>query len=394
MVLSWGLLSAVLGVGAGPGPAGSRSAEPKTAEPKSTEPRPAEPRSAEPTAPAPASEPVHHAIVLDEAIDPGAGLPEELALRLGDRTIVSARTASGAPEGSYVWVEVDAVGPTAVQIRLIVSDGRLFSRTIEAAEDQHARIVAGSVANMIDAIEGNRLAPERTGVTVPRPEPAADPPPASEDPGSDEPPDPSPSDPAPGSADAEPGAWLGVVLGGAGSFGLGAPTAVAGPTGFGGSLGAQLVHRSGAVAGLDLRATGWRRAGVSLTRLRVSATAGYAWRPGRFELLGAIGPTVEATLVDAELFTPSGTRQDTAPLVGGRLLVRPTYTVAEPGRLRVLVGAELDAAFAVEARAPPGAIQIHRQTSDGFDPIARAGGFELAAALVVELRFALGLTRS
>lgn len=344
-----------------------------------------------------ASESIRYAIVLDEAIEPSAGLPEELALRLSDRAITSARDAAGYPEGPYIWVEVDDVGTGAVRIRLIVSDGRLFSRTVDTTDDQRARIVAGSVANMIDAIEGNRLAPQQTGVEVPTPEPTPDEP---------NPPEPDPPEPesvtepstrsplAPTPIDPEPSAWLGVVGSGAGVFGVGAPTAVAGPTGLGGSLGAQWLHRTAAIVGLDLRATGWRSAGVSLTRLRVSVTAGYAWRPGRFELLGAIGPTVEATLVDAELFTPSGRRRDATPLVGGRLLVRPSYTVAKRSTLRLLVGVEAEAAGAAEARSPPGAIQIHRRRGDGFEAIARAGGFELAVALVVELRVALGLKRS
>jgi len=402
--------------------------------------------------PAVAPEPVRYGVVLDGAIEPSEGLPDELALRLGDRSIDSARTLATEPDGPYVWVAVDEVRAGAVEIRLIVSDGRLYTRTTEAPAEQGSRVVAGAVANMLDAIENNRLAPQQTGVAVPVPVAQAEaggettaPDGAStgtgEGSGGDVP-------PAAAGAVAVPRAWVGVVAGGGATFGLGPPTESAGVTGLGGGLGVQAVLERGVVVGLSGRGSGWRSEGVSLTRVRVAAVAGYAWRsgrsgrageragraeeragraeeragraeeragraeerpgrsderpgrederpgradgPGRFELLVAAGPTVEFIRVGAELLSADDrSRSRIAPLLGGCVLVRPMVTVAEPRGARVGVGVEVEAAASVEARAPAGAVQLERETAGGSRPIARAGGFELETGVVVEVRFGL-----
>lgn len=327
------------------------------------------------------------AVVLGADARTEPGLVDELALRVAPRMLAPA---GETPPEPYVHIAVQALDDARVELRLVVSDGRLFTREVPAQPDERARVVAGAVANMIDAIEHNRLAPIETGVEVPivepnEPEPEAEPDPeAKPKPKRELEPEREP-EPEP-----EPDAWIGMVGGGDLSLGVGPPTAVAGLTGVGGSLGVQLLHRSGALAALDARVTAWRASGVSLLRVRLSAIAGYAWQRERFELAGALGPTVELLRIGAALVQPSGGRRPSVPLLGGRLLARPSYAVLvrPAAQLRLALQAEVAAAF--EARSPAGAVQIFRTTPEGQEPIARAGGVELSLGVLAEGRFALG----
>jgi len=337
----------------------------------------------------PEQEPLVLSLVLGATARAEPGLADELTLRVAPRSLASQGQTPAEP---FVHIALQPVDDSRVQLRLVVSDGRLFTRDVPATADERARVVAGAVANMIDAIEHNRLAPIETGVEVPVVEPEApnepDPPPKPKtDPKSEHELD-RKLEPQP-QPEPEPQAWVGVVAGGDLSVGVGPPSAVAGMTGIGGSLGGQLVHRSGVLAGLSGRVTAWRAAGISLLRARVSAVAGYAWQHDRFELASAIGPTVEFLRVGAALVQPSGGRRRAVPLVGGCLWARPSYAVlvGRQGALRLGLQAELAAAF--EARSPAGAVQIYRATPSGQEPIARAGGLELSFALVAEGRFAI-----
>ncbi|MCH9686800.1 MAG: hypothetical protein K0V04_35530, partial [Deltaproteobacteria bacterium] len=250
-------------------------------------------------------------VVIDRRLDIAPELREELLLRLGDR-VWSPSDSSPRPTVAFAWMTVQPLGPDQFDVQLIVSDGRLFSREVGAEHEQRARVVAGLVANMLDAIENNRLAPLRTGVVVP-PEAIEQPPPVAaepmeqvepvEEPEPAEVPQPSSPDPSPvepSTPQPAPQWWMGVVGGGGATFGVGPPTDVTGVTGVGGGLGAQWIHTSGVVVGLDVRGLGWRPSNVPLTRMRVVASAGYAWRPGRFELLTTIGPMVETVWVGVD----------------------------------------------------------------------------------------------
>lgn len=350
------------------------------AAPDSAAPQPA-------TVEAPRAE-VRHDIVIDGAIDGADALKDELGLRTTARAIQVARPGWEAPEASFVWVSVAAVQDTA-RIQLIVSDGRLFRRSVEATPSQRARVVAGAIANMVDAVENNRLAPEETGVALPEPAPDPDvtpePAPVEVEPEAPVEPPPPPAEPAPVPANA----WLAAVARGALSVGVGAPTAVAGLTGIGGGLGARWSHRTGAVVTADVRATGWRSFGLQVTRTRLAIAGGYAWRRERVELSGVLGPTVEFPRISETLSTPSGTPRGSNVLLGGRLMLRPAVMVAARPGFELLLGLEAELAAAFEARTPAGAIQIYRRTPGGVEPIARAGGLELSAAVAIEARFAL-----
>lgn len=328
------------------------------------------------------AEPVVLSVVLGADARTEVGLVDELALRVAPRALAPV---GETPPEPYVHITVQPLDEARVELRLVVSDGRLFTREVPAQPDERARVVAGAVANMIDAIEHNRLAPIETGVEVPvvepndpKPEPEPEPKPEHE-------PEPEP-EPGP---EPEPAASIGVLAGGDLTLGVGPPTAVAGITGVGGSLGVQLVHRSGALAGLDARVTAWRASGVALLRVRLSAVAGYAWQRERFELAGAIGPTVELLRIGVTLVQPSGGRRPSVPLLGGRLLARPSYAVLVRAKAQLRLALQAEVAAAFEARSPAGALQIFRPTPEG-QPIARAGGMELSLGVLAEGRFALG----
>ena len=56
-------------------------------------------------------------------------------------------------------------------------------------------------------------------------------------------------------------------------------------------------------------------------------------------------------------------------------------------RTALRLGLELEIAESVEARSPPGAVQILRRVGDETRPFMRAGGLELSVGVAAELRF-------
>lgn len=317
-------------------------------------------------------------IVIDARGDMPVGLREEVQLRLGRRTIEWVHAGMTAPTGSSIWVVIEASA-----LQFIVSDGRAYRRFTDASETDAARSIASTIANTVAAIEAGRVEPEATGVPLPTP-PAKEATPAKSEPPPPELPPPPPKTtarpPAP-----EPLAWIGIALGGVAAFGVGPPSDVQGFVG-GGGLGLfRFLHRNGATAALQVRGLAMPRDGVLLSRLRVSATGGWVWRPNRFDLVTEAGVTVEPLWVASsfELAPPTGAARSPAPLVGGRLAVSPGYTVWSRDRTALRLGLELDLAESVEARSPTGAVQILR----GSTPFMRAGGFEIAIAIALELRF-------
>lgn len=335
-----------------------------------------------------------HAIVLDARLADASAIEEALALRLMGRSIEAARPPFIAPDRAHAWVTASEVGPEALTLRIIVSDGRLFERRLQAAPDQRARVVAGAVANMIDAIEHNRLAPEQTGVEAPstkavpsesEPEAAAMHPEAG--PPAEDAPEVSP--PAPEPIDEAPPRWsLGSAVGPAITLGLGPPTGSGAVTGMGAQLAVSALHVGGLAAWLDIRAVSWRDE-VRVTQVRFAPALAHAWRPGRFELWGVVGPTISAVRIGAPLVDGTGSPRPAAPLIGGRAALRPALVLYRRDQLRLVLGLEVEASVAAEARAPLGAIAVTRRDGTQLRPIARAGGFELAAALTLELRLGL-----
>ena len=333
-------------------------------------------------------------VILDGSTQEPDALEAELRLRLAAHEILVARAEMARPGARFVWVLVQPAEGDAVQLRLITSDGRAFTRLLEVASDQHAREVAGAIANMVDAIENNRIAPQETNAEVPTPPAPAEP--ASEKAEPEPAPGPEPSPPAVGSAPMPPSSWLGVAIDGGVALAVGPPSDLQGLGGGSVGAGVRWIHRSGALATGELHALLARGGGFMATRVRVYAGAGYAFRPSRFELLAHGGLVVAPVFVTADrgasdLRTASGTRRTAAPLVGGRVAISPGWFLwsrSDHGGLRL--GVTIDAAYSVEARSPAGAIRILRDDGDTNTAILRAGGLEIGAAMSLEGRFGIG----
>jgi hypothetical protein len=337
---------------------------------------PSSPSSADPTVAQPSTV---ETIVIDARNEMPTGLREEVQLRLGRRTIEWVHAGMTAPTGSSIWVVIEAGA-----LQFIVSDGRAYRRRVDAIGDDTARAIASTIANTVAAIEAGRVEPEATGVPLPTP-PAKEATPPEPEPAPPDPPAPPAAKTTAPPPAPEPAAWIGVGLGGVAAFGVGPPTDVQGFVGGGGLGLVRFLHRTGATAALQVRGLVMPRDGVLLSRLRIAATGGWVWRPNRFDLVTEAGVTVEPLWVGSsfELTPPSGTARSPAPLVGGRLAVSPGYTVWSRDRTALRLGLELDLAESVEARSPAGAVQILR----GATPFMRAGGFEMAIAIALELRF-------
>ncbi|MBP7289302.1 MAG: hypothetical protein KBB21_21925 [Nannocystaceae bacterium] len=326
------------------------------------------------------------AIILDGATDGVAGLFDELELRLGTGVVVHATAVSEPMPSSFAWVTI-ATSTSSVQVAIVTHDGREFTREVASSAGQHARVGAGVVANMIDAIESNRLAPVRIDVPVPRPPIAATPQPPTTPPAA-EPPAPAidpPTAPAPAPAPA-PRAWLSIAGFGGSALGLGPPNDVGVHAGSGGGATLHFVGRRGAVFGAALRGLRQTRSGFALARVRITADAGVSATWGRVALTAVAGPVIEPLwLVGA-----AGDRVDVqAPLVGGHLAVTPAVVLWRSTRSHSLrLGLDLDAAGTVQARRAAGALRVLHRTARGDDGVLRAGGFELSLALELELRIA------
>ncbi len=361
--------------------------EPATTEPATTEPIPPEPATA-------VANPVEVAapLVIDSTSTDAPALREELTLRLPDRAIDFSTTPRDPQRQAILWVGVRELDTRDdVELRLITSDGRLYRRTLPAPPAHRARVIASAVANMIDAIERDAIQPTAVDVEIPPAQTPLDPsppqtqlepppPPLASTP--TEPPPPS-VEPAPRSA--LPLAWS-VWLGSEATVGVGPPTDASGVAGMGGTLGLGWRHRRGAMVATELRVEGWDR-GVRSTRLRAAVLAGYGWRWSPWSLVLLAGPTVEGLWIDATLHRPSGARRGAPPLFGGRVTIRSSRRVWGRDAVELHLGVQLDGAGSVETSRPLGAVRVVRATDDGFDTVARAGGGELSAGLVVEVRF-------
>jgi hypothetical protein len=338
-----------------------------------------EPSSPPPPADATVAKPATvETIVIDARGELPVDLREEVQLRLGRRSIEWVHAGMTAPTGSSIWVVIEAGA-----LQFIVSDGRAYRRSIESTEADAARAIASTIANTVAAIEAGRVEPEATGVPLPTP-PAKETTQTKPEPAPPETPPPPAKTIAP-PPPPQPLAWIGIGLGGVAAFGVGPPSDVQGFVG-GGGLGLfRFLHRTGATAALQVRGLAMPRDGVLLSRLRISASGGWVWRPNRFDLVTEAGVTVEPIWIASsfELAPPTGAARSPAPLVGGRLAVSPGYTVWSRDRTALRLGLELDLAESVEARSPTGAVQILR----GPTPFMRAGGFEIAIAIALELRF-------
>lgn len=323
-------------------------------------------------------------VVLDSAsIDDE--LRAELALRTGGRSLVPSDTLADAPSERFAWVGVSPSGSQRL-LEVVLSDGRAYSRWVDAPPGQLARATAGALVNMLDAIEDGRLAPERTGVAVPLVLPTVEPPPPAPTPA----PTPAPIQPSTSSEPIPPAWWLGPRIGGEVVFGVGAPVSERGLVAGGATFGVDAMHRRGGLVAADVRVAGRSTDALQVLRVRVALGGGWVLRRGRFALPLRAAISIEPLVSrGATLRDRDGASASPRPLVGGLVHGSPSVVWwLRSGRAAVRASIELELAASMEARAKPGVVR-YVEAGDTARGLGRVGGVELAAGLGVGAWFAV-----
>ncbi len=321
-------------------------------------------------------------IVLD---GPVRGLKEELSLRLPGRTISTFGAPQDAPL-AFLWVGTEAGTDGAFTLRVIVSDGRLYQRTVlQPPQGERARVLAGAVANLVEGIERQEVAPTQTSVPIPQPEPepTLETPEPEPDPEPEPEPEPEPQTP-PDTPLPEPSGALHLTVGGGLVGGLvGAAPSIAGASG---AIAVAWAARTGLVLGGEVRGSGWSADGLSVGRLRLWPRAGYAFAPARgWSLQIVAGPFVEPLWLSAPVRAPAGGVRSGAPLLGGAVAAGPAVRVWQrPRGPSIWVGLDLEVSGSAEIQRSPGVLIVRDAAGEGV--VARAGGVELAGMLGVQLR--------
>jgi hypothetical protein len=324
-------------------------------------------------------------VVLDSAsIDDE--LRAELELRTGGRSLAPSDTLVDVPSERFAWVGVSPSGSQRL-LEVVLSDGRAYSRLVDAPPGQLARATAGALVNMLDAIEDGRLAPERTGVAVPLVLPTAEPPPPAPTPA---PIQPSPIRPSPSSEPTPPTWWLGPRIGGEVVFGVGPPVSERGLVAGGATLGVDAMHRRGGLVAADVRVAGRSTDALQVLRIRVALGGGWVLRRGRFALPLRAAISIEPLVSrGATLRDRDGASASPRPLVGGLIHGSPSVVWwLRSGRAAVRASIELELAASMEARAKPGVVR-YVEAGDTARGLGRVGGVELAAGLGVGAWFAV-----
>lgn len=315
-----------------------------------------------------------------------------------------------APEHAFAYVRSGLPTSTRHAIGVITSDGRAFFREVDTGADPPARVLASVLANLIRSIEQGAVAPDRTDVPLPaRGEapllPGEEPPtqevPVPEPPAEATPEEAVPEDiptrevpkgPASVPADRSPPPprprWeislaprldVGLSLGPP-RFGVILAAA-------GGGVALDVRSPGGGLVGGEVRVLGGLRNGHVLARVRLAVMGGYALRRGPFELITALGVSIEPWWVTpaADLAEVRGAMR---PLFGGHLRVAPGLHVPlSRGPLRGLrVGPRLELAgsFLVDDGARVAGVSL---AGDSRTRLFRLGGLELHAGLELALWF-------
>lgn len=311
-------------------------------------------------------------------------LERAIHLRLPALPLVEA--GAGAPPATAgslrAFIELRRLGPTRLELSLILADGRAYLRDLEVDADAPARPAASALANLIAAIEDDAVAPDRSDVPLPPALLPQEPAPASPVPAASCPePAPAPPPPPPPAPRWELGPSLraGAGLGLTGSAGL-----------RGGGLGLGLDARapSGLLLALDLRGLTRALQQLQVQRLRVALGLGYGLRRGRFELPVAALLGVEpwrvagdrgAVPLRSELGRPR-------PLIGLGLRLAPGLRAAL-GRSGAQLRAGLRAELWTSGEAAPGLPRPELRVP----PVALGlGGLELQLGLELGLWFPVG----
>jgi len=314
------------------------------------------------------------AVSAGPGLDAGA-LREALALRLPGVRLHEAVDGELSCETGCVWASVEREPDDSLRISVRLADGRVFARRWPATPAEPERAAATSLSHLLAAIADGTAEPE-PAVEAAQP----DPPRVTVEP-QVHPTPPITSPPVVDRSSPPPRFEIGPTVGLVTAFGVGAPAALAGPVGSGGLVGAELRHRNGLLAGLEVRALGARAEGLRLGRVRVTVALGHSFRRGRFELRTRAAFLLEPWWVGTRV---EGARvQSGSPLLGAALSLTPGLSLALAPDLRVDVGLRMEAAVSAHAGAGA-AVQLVDRTGA---PVFRLGGVELAAAAEIGVRW-------
>ena len=330
-----------------------------------------------------------------------AALRHALALRLPKLRLVSFASANPRMPGLAYWEVRYRTESQLVITRLILSDGRSYRRQATAPPERAPRLAASLLANLLPAIEQDRVVPDEGGVALPsgtgeQPPraPSEDPARAAEEPapvrdspreveraaGSEGPLPPQARQPA------RPAPWeIGLPVSGALAAGLGPPTDLQGLAAGTIEMSMWARVRQGGTALFGLRGA-WRQNGpFVMDRVRLSVGGGYVWRGRWLELPVLAAATLEWWRVRKggrvqSVVGPSGDPSGRSPLLGGLLAFAPG-AAWWPGRGRV--GLRLGAVVELAASGVPraGIIRVVERKGGRDRERLRAGGLELSVGL-------------
>jgi len=358
-----------------------------------------------------------------------AALAAAVRARLADKEVLIAGAPAGPHAGLAALCHVTLSGEGALQLEVILGDGRLYQRTIAARSEGRERAAARLIASTLAAIEDASATPDRRDAVFAVPSPAAPTALVSASPTdttnaanpTDAPrpidttnaasptdttnaprserssqPDPSPLGADPPRADAasrqnagpEPSRHgaapddrsrpdtapgprdsappeLGVALELGPGFGLGAPGAGLGLAAGGGGLRVDLRLRRGVTVGAGFRGHARLRDDLALGRFRGALVVGHVLRRGHLELALLAGPTLETWQVTQRGAPVAYTTTSSS---GASLLLGGLARAALGGRLRrPRLSARIGAylEFAGSARSSGRAAQIARTDAQG-----------------------------
>jgi hypothetical protein len=328
--------------------------------------------------------PVGAVIVVAEDID-RAELVDAFTLRAPQREVLAPGGAR--PAALFAVAEVRQKSATVVGVVVILSDGRLYRREVEAEPDVAPRVAASALEHLLAGIEEDRIVADEHD--APLPADATAPEPAPPESGPSSPPPTPPPRPRPAMAD------LGVLVHGGLLLGL-PPTTPSGYAGGGGGLDVRVRWPRGLVFGAGVRVAGQRRQGVAAVRLRPTLEVGYAWRRRWFELVAVAGPDLEAVFVRRDgrpevLTFPDGQTRGAAVGLGGHVQLAPGARVFV-GRSALRVGPRLE--LAGSGLSSGGIARLNTADDAGArTSVLRVGGLEASVGLEVGGWFSLSGNR-
>jgi len=334
-----------------------------------------------------------------------AATRKAIGLRLPDVALYDQGQSArrGDEEGLYAVLEIRQRDPETIAIRVVLSDGRAFRREVHPGEAEPSRVLAGTLASLVPAIEEATVIADEEDVPLPealvlepdeRPlvdahalkdegENGDD---AEDDKGDTGEPDPdNATDDPPATKTNAPALQasapleIGLNIGTSALFGVHAPSL--GWRGAAGHLGVDVRLPKGLLAGIELRLSGGRASDLRLLRLRSAIAVGYSVRRRAFELPIAALLTVEPWWTrDPQGRQPVNLAEDTPrPLLGVGVRVAPGLFLSLGKDLHLRIGARLEAALSGEPR-------------DGLRrPVVRGPSLESPALTLAGLELTTGL---